>query len=293
MATGMRTTRAVAVLSLALLAVAWGAIPLFVRTETPPTHLVAMRVTLGAVVLLLFSAATARLTVPKLGKARLIIVGMVLAAHWLFFFLSLNLTTVAVSLAIVYVGPVLAAAFAGPVLRERVSWHAYAGLAVAVAGMLLVIRPGAGATIGGVAAAAISGVLLAVLMLLGKPLAARLGGLVVATWELVVASVVLAPFTVQAIRFSADAWPQFLILGALFTGVAGAVYWSAMRQLPVAVVSVIMYLEPTSAVVWAALFLSEQPDPLVWLGVGLVVAAGTIASRGATEDEVVVAPEIL
>jgi drug/metabolite transporter (DMT)-like permease len=282
-----------AVLSLALLAIAWGAIPLFVRTETPPTHLVAMRVTLGAVVLLFFSAATSRLTIPTLGRARLVVVGVVLAAHWLFFFLSLNLTTVAVSLAIVYVGPVLAAAFAGPVLRERVSWHAYAGLAVAVVGMLFVVRPGAGATIGGVAAAAVSGVLLAVLMLLGKPLAADLGGLVVATWELVVASIVLAPFTIQAVRFSGDAWPQFLILGALFTGVAGAVYWSSMRLLPVAVVSVVMYLEPAAAVVWAAAFLSERPDPLAWLGVGLVVAAGSIASRGATEEDVVVAPEIL
>jgi len=293
MPSGMRTTRAIAVLSLALLAIAWGAIPLFVRTETPPTHLVAMRVTLGAVVLLLFSAATSRLTIPKIGKGRLVIVGVVLAAHWLFFFLSLNITTVAVSLAIVYVGPVLAAAFSGPVLHERVGWHAYAGLAVAVVGMLLVVRPGAGATLGGVAAAGVSGVLLAVLMLLGKPLAADLGGLVVATWELVVASIVLAPFTVQAVRFSADAWPQFLILGALFTGVAGAVYWSSMRQLPVAVVSVVMYLEPAAAVVWAAIFLSEQPDPLAWLGVGLVVAAGTIASRGATEEDVTVAPEIL
>jgi drug/metabolite transporter (DMT)-like permease len=289
----MRTTRTIAVLSLALLAIAWGAIPLLVRTETPPTHLVAMRVALGALVLLLFSAATSRLTIPKLGRGRLVVVGVALAAHWLFFFLSLNLTTVAVSLATVYVGPVLAAAFAGPVLHERVGWHAYAGLVVAVLGMLLVVRPGAGATLGGVAAAAVSGMLLAVLMLLGKPLAADLGGLVVATWELVVASVVLAPFTVQAVRFSADAWPQFLILGALFTGVAGAVYWSAMRQLPVAVVSVIMYLEPASAVVWAALFLSEQPDLLAWLGVGLVVAAGTIASRGATEEDVVVAAEIL
>ena len=46
-----------------------------------------------------------------------------------------------------------------------------------------------------------------------------------------------------------------------------------VRQLPVAVVSVIMYLEPASAVVWAAIFLSERPDPLAWLGVGLVVEA--------------------
>ena len=293
MPSGVGTKRATAVISLAVLAVAWGAIPLFVRTDTPPTHLVAMRVTLGAAVLLLYSAATSKLSIPRIGAGRLVVVGLVLAAHWLSFFLALNLTTVAVSLAIVYIGPVLAAVFAGPVLHERTGWHSIAGLALAVIGMLLVVRPGSGATAAGVAAAGISGALLAVIMLLGKPLAASLGGLTVATWELVVASVVLAPFTVQAVRFSADAWPEFVILGAFFTGVAGVVYWSAMRQLPVAVVSVIMYLEPASAVVWAAIFLSEQPDALAWLGVGLVVGAGTIASRGTADEEVVGAPETL
>lgn len=285
--------RAVAVLSLALLAVAWGAIPLLVRTDIPATHLVAMRVTLGAVVLLLYSVATSNLAFPATDRARLVLLGTVLAAHWLTFFLSLNLTTVAVSLALVYVGPVLAAALAGPVLGERVRWQAYAALGLAVVGTLFVIRPGSGATLAGGAAALASGILLAVIMLLGKPLAAGLGGLVVATWELVVAAIVLAPFTVQAVRFSSDAWPQFLILGALFTGVAGVVYWSSMRSLPVAVVSVIMYLEPASAVVWAAIFLDERPDLLAWLGVVLVVAAGTIASRGVTDRAVVGTAEVL
>ena len=292
MATGAGTTRAIAVISLALLAVAWGAIPLFVRIETPPTHLVAMRVTLGAAVLLLYSAATSKLSIPRVSMGRLVVLGTVLAAHWLSFFLALNLTTVAVSLAIVYIGPVLAAVFASPVLHERTDWHAFAGLALAVVGTLLVIRPGSGATAAGVAAAGISGALLAVIMLLGKPLASSLGGLTVAAWELVMASVVLAPFTVQAVRFSSDAWPQFVILGVFFTGVAGVVYWSAMRQLPVAVVSVIMYLEPASAVVCAAAFLSEQPDAAAWLGVGHVVAAGTTASRGTADEEVVGAPQI-
>ncbi len=54
---GMRTTRAVAIGSLVLLAIAWGAIPLLVRVDIPSSHLVAMRVTLGAVVLVLFSVA--------------------------------------------------------------------------------------------------------------------------------------------------------------------------------------------------------------------------------------------
>ncbi len=283
----------ISVVLLALLAVAWGAIPLLVRTDIPSTHLVAMRVTLGAVVLLVYSAATSRISLPKTGRGRLALLGVVLAAHWLTFFLSLNLTTVAVSLALVYVGPVLAAALAGPILGERVGWQASVALGVALIGTLLVIRPGSGATLAGVGAALASGVLLAVIMLLGKPLATSLGGLVVATWELVVAAIVLAPFTVQAVRFSSQAWPQFVILGALFTGVAGVVYWSSMRNLPVAVVSVVMYLEPASAVVWAAIFLSERPDPLAWLGVALVVAAGTLASRGVPHQEAVGASDVL
>ncbi len=280
----MRTTRAIAIGSLVVLAIAWGAIPLFVRAEIPSSHLVAMRVTLGAVVLVLFSMATGRFTIPRHRWWGVALLGTVLAAHWLSFFVALNLTTVAVTLAILYIGPVLAAVLSGPLLHERVTRHAYVGLAVAVLGTLFVIRPGSGATVAGVVVAGTSGVLLAAIMLLGKPLAADLGGLVVATWELVVASVVLAPFTVQAVRESGEYWPQFVVLGAIFTGLAGVVYWTSMRRLPVAVVSVIMYLEPASAVVWAALFLGEQPDVLTWLGVVLVVAAGAIATKGVPEE---------
>ena len=252
-----------------------------------------MRVTLGAVVLVLFSIATTRFTIPRHRWRGVTLLGVILAAHWLSFFVALNLTTVAVTLAILYIGPVLAAVLSGPMLHERVSWYAYIGLAVAVVGSLFVVRPGSGATVAGVVVAAVSGVLLAAIMLLGKTLAADLGGLVVATWELVVASVVLAPFTVQAVRESSEYWPQFVIIGALFTGLAGVVYWTSMRRLPVAVVSVIMYLEPASAVVWAALFLGERPDPLTWLGVLLVVAAGTIATRGVPDEETVGVTEAL
>lgn len=103
----------------------------------------------------------------------------------------------------------------------------------------------------------------------------------------------LLPFTVQAGRQSTEFWPEFLVLGALFTGVAGVVYWGALRRLPVAVVSVIMYLEPVSAVVWAAALLGETPAPVTWLGVGLVVAGGTIAALEATDEEAIGAPAAL
>jgi drug/metabolite transporter (DMT)-like permease len=276
--------------SLALLAIAWGAIPLIVREDVPATHLVAARITLGALVLLGFLAIGRRLRFPALERGRVVALGVMLAVHWLSFFLAIKLTTVAVALAVVYLGPLLAAGLSGPLLGERVGSKARVGLLLAIVGTGLVIRPGAGATLGGVLVALVSAVLLAALMIVGKPAARALGGLALATWELVVAALLLSPWTAQAVRQSSDFWPQFILLGALFTGVAGAVYWSAMRRLPVSVVSVIMYLEPASAVIWAALFLEEAPTPATWLGVGLVVAGGVFAAAEAAEEEAIMAP---
>ncbi len=275
--------RTVAAVALAILAVSFGAIPLIVRAGIPATHLVAMRVTLGALVLIAFALVTGRFRVPTTGRGRLLLLGVLLSAHWLTFFLAIQLTTVAVALAVVYTGPIIAAVLSGPVLGERNVGSAWIGLALAAGGMLVVVRPGSGATLDGVVVALVSAVLFAALFIVGKPLASSLGGLAVATWEAVVASIVLAPFTVQAVRQSSEFWREFLILGVVFTGIAGVIWWGSMRRLPVAVVSVIMYLEPASAVVWAAFFLGESPEPLTWLGVGLVVAGGVVAGVGATQ----------
>lgn len=275
--------RSVAAVALAILAVSFGAIPLIVRAGIPATHLVAMRVTLGALVLVAFAVVTGRFRVPTTERGRLVLLGVLLSAHWLTFFLAIQLTTVAVALAVVYTGPIIAAVLSGPVLGERNVGSAWIGLALAAGGMLVVVRPASGATLDGVVVAMVSALLFAALFIVGKPLASLLGGLAVATWEAVVASIVLAPFTVQAVRESSEFWREFLILGVVFTGIAGVIWWGSMRRLPVAVVSVIMYLEPASAVVWAAFFLGESPEPLTWLGVGLVVAGGVVAGVGATQ----------
>ncbi len=283
--------RTVAAVALAILAVSFGAIPLIVRAGIPATHLVAMRVTLGALVLVAFAVVTGRFRVPTSERGRLVLLGVLLSAHWLTFFLAIQLTTVAVALAVVYTGPIIAAVLSGPVLGERNVGSAWIGLALAAGGMLVVVRPASGATLDGFVVAMVSALLFAALFIVGKPLASLLGGLAVATWEAVVASIMLAPFTVQAVRESSEFWREFLILGVVFTGIAGVIWWGSMRRLPVAVVSVIMYLEPASAVLWAAFFLDESPEPLTWLGVGLVAAGGVVAGVGATQTAPVFADE--
>jgi len=290
-----------AVVALALLAVSWGAIPLFVRNDVPSIALVGARVTFGAIALIGVAAVLRKLEFPKMRRWRLVLSGVLLALHWITFFESIKLTTVAVALAVLYLGPIAASILSGPFLGERVTPRLWVALAIAAAGTLLVVQPwarnsngsGSEITLEGIAMAALSAVLLAALMLVGKPVAKDLGGLTMAIGELTVASVLLAPATYQAVTQYSDHIVNFVILGAVFTGFAGYVYWEAMRHLPVAVVSVIMYIEPATAVLWAAAFLDETPNLATWLGVGLVIAGGAVAATTATETEVLSVPTTL
>jgi len=300
MVSGSRT-QALAVSALALLAVGWGAIPLFVRNDVPSIALVGARVTFGAIALIGVAAVLRRLEFPKVRRWRLVLSGVLLALHWITFFESIKLTTVAVALAVLYIGPILASILSGPFLGETVTGRLWLALAIAAGGTVLVVQPwadrstvaGVGITIGGIAVAALSAAFLAALMLVGKPVATDLGGLTMAIGELTVASVLLAPATYQAVTQYGEFMVNFLILGALFTGFAGFVYWEAMRHLPVAVVSVIMYIEPATAVIWAAAFLDEVPNLATWVGVGLVIAGGAVAATSKPDTEVIAAPAAL
>lgn len=287
---GMSLSPKVAAILLAMVGLAWGAIPLFVRNDVPATALVGARVTFGAAALVIAAVAFRRFTIPRVRRFRLVVSGLLLAAHWVTFFGALKLTTVAVALSVVYLGPIAASILSGPILGERVAPRLWAALSVAGVGTLLVVQPWAAGgdelSWEGVAVAGLSGALLATLMIVGKTVAQDLGGLTMAIGELLVASVVLAPATYQAFTEYSDYMLNFLILGAVFTGLAGFVYWEVFRVLPVAFVSVLMYIEPASAVVWAAVFLDETPNPVTWFGVALVIAGGAIAATSAKEGEV-------
>lgn len=277
----MRRPQLFAALLLVTVAVAWGAIPLIVREDIAASQLVAARVWLGGGALVGLLAVRRRLVFPKTHRRRLVAVGVLRAAHWATFFLAIKATTVAVALAVLFLGPIAAAVIAPRLLGELPRLRSYLGLAVAFTGVVLVVQPWAddvaGVTLEGIVWSVVSAVFLAGVMLLAKPAADELGGLVVATAELVVAAIVLAPWAGVAATHAGTYWWQFLVLGVVLTGLGGAVYWTAMGRLSVATVSVLMHIEPASATLWALLVLDEQPGPVAWVGVAMVVAGGILA----------------
>jgi drug/metabolite transporter (DMT)-like permease len=277
----MTVRRPVLVAAMATLAAAWGTIPLIVRTvDLPPDQLAADRLWLGAVTVLVVLGVRGDLRLRRTEPVgRIVILGVMLAIHWAAFFWAIKTTTVAVALVTVYLGPVAMAAFSPAVLGERVRSRSVVGLVVALAGVILVARPHGGATIQGVVAGLVAAATFAAMVLIGNPAAQQVGGLKLAGLQMTAAAVATTPWAVSSLRALPGYWWQLGLLGVGLTGVGLMIYWSLIAALPVVTVAIISYLEPASAVVWAALFLAEPGDTLSWLGVALVIGAGVGAGR--------------
>ena len=275
--------------ALLVLAVALGAIPLIVREDIPWQSLVASRVWLGALTLLVLMAATNQLRMPASHRTEIVIAGVLLAIHWATFFWALKNTTVAVALAVVFTGPVSAAVLAPRMLGDVVPRRVYWALGSSFIGVILVVarqEANSGFAVSGVLVALVSAVAIAALMLVSKSAVDTVGALPVTTGELVVAALVLSPWLPGAVSETLANPLPLLTLGIVLTGFSFLIIWTAIREHSVAVVSVLLHIEPASAVVLALIFLGEVPDVWQWIGIGLVLAGGLIAARDATAEEV-------
>ena len=72
------------------------------------------------------------------------------------------------------------------------------------------------------------------------------------------------------------AWIWILILGIVNTGIGCYLYFSPLSKLPVQTVAVCGYLEPLSAVVFAALLLGEKMTFIQIIGAACIIGGAMI-----------------
>ena len=98
--------------------------------------------------------------------------------------------------------------------------------------------------------------------------------------QLVVSFLTVAVFTGIKqgfiINVPANAWSWILILGILNTGIGCYLYFSPLAKLPVQTVAVCGYLEPLSAVVFAALLLGEKMTVIQIIGAVCIIGGAMI-----------------
>jgi drug/metabolite transporter, DME family len=276
-------------LVIAACALSWGTIALVVReVDLPALTLVFVRVALSALslagILLLVGRTQALRPPPR----TIYVLGVLLAIHWSLYFASIKETSVASAVLVTYVAPVFMALLAPVMIRERITRVTVGALAVSLAGVAL-ISLGGGEGGGevrafGVALAVGAAITYALLIVLLKRWAADVDPLTVVVYQDVTAAVVLAPSVVAASwSLSGTEIAYLLLLGGLLTGFAGALYVGALRHVPATTAGILAYLEPLSAAVLAAAFLSEPLTGAVLVGGTAIVAAGVAVILAAPE----------
>jgi drug/metabolite transporter (DMT)-like permease len=278
---GPGSAAALPALGLAVVSVSFSAIFIRLANDAPAT-VVWVRMALTVVLLAPWLVLDARRqAVPRSRRDRLMVLasGLFLAAHFLTWTFSLRYTSVASSVLLVCLHPVLVAYLGRRLLGEPVSRRLALGIVLALVGTAITsggdVRLSLHALYGDLLALAGAATFTGYL-LLGRSVRTRTGtaGYSVPVYAVVgVCSVVVAPLTGGSVLPSGRTLLACLGLAAVCTVLGHTVFNWTLRHLRTALVSVSLLGEPAITTLLAIPILGELPPGSSLLG-GAVILAG-------------------
>ena len=197
--------------------------------------------------------------------------------NWIFLFKAFTLTTVSAATLAYYCAPIFVMIGATLLLKEKLTWVKAAAVIAAMLGMLLVngtdmagVNPTLGLLSGLAAAVFYAGVTLINKFVHG------LTGLETTIVQLLAATPVVLVFTLIAhkgpwVMLEGKALFALLVLGIVHTGVCLYLYFSAIQKLPGQTVAILSYIDPGSALFFAAIFLGERLSIIQIVGVVMIL----------------------
>lgn len=251
------------------------------RLRMPSMQIVFFRTLLGSVFLLLLCLLRRE---PR-QLAAVVLSGVSMGLSWFFLYEAYQRIGVGLASITHYCGPVIVLLLTPLVFRQRLTGVQTACFCVVFAGLLLVsvpdLKAGSGVDALGLAFGFLSAVLHA-LMVVFTMKAPDITGMKNAALQLAVSFVTVAVFVLalRGVTLPADRtrWFWMLVLGLVNTGVGCWLYFSEIARLPVMTVSILGYLEPLAAVLFAVVLLHERLSVFEAVGAVLILA-GAAASE--------------
>jgi drug/metabolite transporter (DMT)-like permease len=264
--------------------------PLIAMSTMPVLTLIFWRNLGGSLVTLPFALRHAR---DRAGVKWAVIAGVVLALHFVGFFLAMRMTTVAAGTALVALQPIFAALFV-KLSGGHIPSKAWLGMIVSFAGVLLVV--GVDLQISfksflGDLAALISAALAAAYMIAGSKAQRTLETTTYTTICYFICSMTALPMALIAgneiFSFTAKEWWILLglILGAQLLG--HSMFNSALKRVSPAVVSLIVFFEVPVSAVLAVWWLDQKPPVGIIPGIALILMGCILVvtrTRGVKND---------
>ena len=263
-----------AYLAITVLAVSWGTIPLIIRTsEINSISLVGVRTFIGSIFLGII-LLNKDVSIRELIKPGLIL-GPLLAIHWVTMFESIELNSVAVGIGLVFSYPIFVI-FIEYARGTKLQSYQILLILSGFLGLYLLLDLVDVKSITGIIYGLISAVSLAFIITIGERYSSKLGGLKVAFSQLIVAAFILIKFTFDSWNWMISNILISLFLGLFLTALGLTTYWYVVKVIKPLAVSTITYLEPVTGVVLGALILNENLEIKQIIGFSIVLLVGVL-----------------
>lgn len=219
----------------------------------------------GITAIAIFFACCGRLAELRLkeNKRNIFLLGILQAGTMLSYFISVKYTTVAIAVLLLYTAPIYVTLLSPILLNESITRRSLSALVLSMAGVILVILPGAvfqdtdSMYAIGLLCGLIAGLLYACMILTSRYLKGYYTGTAQAAWAIIITLVIFLPYS-TAISFGIllDNLYLLILLGLLPTAAGLTLYYSCVfAYVRAQNASIIALLEPASAVVLAAIIL--------------------------------------
>jgi len=206
----------------------------------------------------------------------IILSGIAMGASWMFLYEAYQQIGVSIASLLYYCGPVIIMIMSPLIFKEKLTVPKITGFLAVIAGIILVNGQASAEVLNirGLVCGGMSALMYFFMVTLNKQ-SKEITGMENATVQLMISFLTTAIFVGIKEHFvfhiPTEAIPWILMLGILNTGIGCYLYFSPLSKLPVQTVAICGYLEPLSAVIFAALLLNEKMTLLQVIGAVFII----------------------
>jgi len=255
--------------------VIWGSIPILaLLSDLPSPVFVFFRVFLTSI----FLFPIVKKIRPKLLlKITILLSGLSLALNWIFLFYSIRLVQVSEAILLYYTGPIFATIIMH-FLGERINGVKLISILLAFGGIILILDPTEMSLNLGIYVALLSGLFYGILAVTSKLSTKLVSSKELVLYQTIIASALTFPF-LFAFKFSFTLYTAIIVLVAALVNTLLALFlwYDALTKISVQLASVLSYLDPVFAIIFAYIFLAQMPSTMTIVGGILIIVGGIIS----------------
>ena len=207
--------------------------------------------------------------------------GVLIAIHWVTYFVALQLSSVAIGMLSLFTYPVITAILEPIILKTRFQWaHLLLG-ALTILGIYFLapsfdVHNQQFQALGWGLISAFTYALRNILM---KPLVQSYSGTQIMRYHMLAVFLVLAPATAWlGAGDIVGQWPYILALALITTAVGHTLFLQSFRHFSITTASIFSCVQPVYGIALGAIFLKEYPEWSTYLGGGIILLAVLIES---------------